>query len=245
MPSKLVETSRLERAPVAVLPLNRLGLLLAFCLTASTAHADTPSPRPGGWTASTPPPAAAPDVWVTLYSGIARMNGVTVTDAEVRGALTPLPHMGSDDAFRALTTKIRAPYLDTGYVYGIDFADIDNDGRKEYVLWDISSGFLRAGEIAGVYRPQPGGSMVEVPLPSMPSFHTDNPPMFDDIGRAYVPGVSPFLSLDREGVTMRYVEGRNGARQRARYLWKGDTIRLLDHVPCTDRACNTPTSFAG
>jgi hypothetical protein len=173
------------------------------------------------------------------------MNGVAVTDAEVRQALSPLPHMGGDTAFRALTARVKAPEIDTGYVYGIDFADIDNDGQKEYVLWDISAGFLRAGEIAGVYRPQPGGTMVEVPVPSKPAFHADNPAMFDDIGRAHVPGVSPFLSVDREGVTMRYVEGLNGARQRARYLWKGGVIRMLDHVPCTDRVCNTPTSFAG
>jgi hypothetical protein len=230
---------------VEVFMMNRPCVVLALCLTASVSYADTPAPPQRGWTTSTPPPAATPDVWVTLYSGIAKMNGVTVTDDEVRRALTPLPRTGSDSAFRALTAKVKAPEIDTGYVYGIDFADIDNDGQREYVLWDISSGFLRAGEIAGVYRPQAGGAMVAVPVPSMPAFHTDNPAMFDDVGRPYVPGVSPFLSVDREGVTMRYVEGMNAARRRARYLWKGGIIRMLDHVPCTDRACNIPTSFAG
>jgi hypothetical protein len=174
-----------------------------------------------------------PDVWVTLYSGIAKMNGVVMTDAEVRRAFTPMPHTGTESAFEALTAKIKAPFVDTGYVYGIDFADIDNDGQKEYVLWWISSGFLRDSVIAGVYRPQPGGTMVSVPVPTVPASHTSGPAMFD----------TPFLSLDGEGVTMRYIEGQNGARKRTRYLWKGEVVRALDVVPCTRPGCDTPTHF--
>jgi hypothetical protein len=208
---------------------------LAVWLSATIGQAGEPAGKEAA-------PAAVPEIWVTLYAGIARMNGVAISRDEVRRGLTPLPHAGSDAAFRALSAKIHAPEIDTGYVYGVDLADVDNDGQKEYVLWFISSGFLRGGEIAGVYRPR-GESLAPVPVPPFPPPHTSDPAMFDDVGRPYVEGVSPFLSTDREGVTMRYVEGSNGSRQHARYLWKGGTIRLLNVAPCSVPACDTPSHY--
>jgi hypothetical protein len=210
--------------------------VLLVSLLALTAHADPP--------AFHPPPATSTGDWVALLTGIARMHGVEVTDAEIRAALGPIPRASdaADQRFHALLTKIKGPEIDTGYVYGLDFADIDNDGKKEYVLWEISSGFLRDCSIIGVYRRE-GETLVEVPLPIIPPTHTTGPAMFDPLVPPYATGVSPFLSVDREGVTMRYVDGQNGARRRVRYQWKAGAVRALDSAPCTAPVCDTPSHF--
>ncbi len=210
---------------------NHLCIFVALSLHAAVCYADTPgSPQHKAATASTPPTATGPEDWVILFSGIAKMNGVAVTDAEVRKALA---EKGNASAFQVFANKIKAPSMESP---SLDFADVDNDGAKEYVLWDTSSGFLHANSIVGVYRPG-GGTVIAVHVTVMPHSNLGpdepGPTRFDHL----------FLSLDREGVTMRFVEGQNGARQRVRYLWKAGAIHILDHVPCTGPFCDVPTHF--
>ena len=195
-------------------------LLLAFLLGASVLYAD-PAVAQQSAIASNPPPATGPEDWVTLYSGIAKMIGVAVTDAEVRSAVANRSGAG----FQALSTKIRAPYVEQSA--RLFRADIDNDGTQEYVVCYTHETGEHPDYIAGVFRPQ-AGSMVQLQMPlgylAGPSPH----------GMTHQ--ASPFLSLDREGVTMRFVEDDGHFRlpedaRIARYLWRGGIVRLLDRVP--------------
>jgi hypothetical protein len=187
---------------------------LVVALVASVARADTPS-------VAHPPPSTGPEDWVKLYSGIAKMHGVAVTDAEVRSAL-------ADDtneiAFQAFENKIQAPLVNAPYA-ALYLADIDNDGANEYVLSRRNPVGGHNDDIVGVFRPQRGGALLEVPIPAIgpsrlgPTFHA-----------------SPFLSMDREGVTMRFIEDAGHFQlpedaRLARYLWKANTVRLLDRLP--------------
>jgi hypothetical protein len=164
------------------------------------------------------PSATGPDDWLRLYTGLATMHGASVTDAEVRGALT------SDTAFEKLARKIDAPDIDRSYET-LYLADVDNDGAKEYGLTYRNPTGEHNDTILGIYRPQAGATLVKVPVPIIgPSkvqltFQSD-----------------PFLGVDPEGVTMRFDEwvGRSRRpedRRLARYRWKGTTVRLLDRVP--------------
>jgi hypothetical protein len=163
------------------------------------------------------PSATGPDDWLRLYLGIATLHGASVTDAEVRRALT------SDTAFEKLARKIDAPDVDRSYET-LYLADADNDGAKEYVLTYRNPTGEHNDTILGIYRPQAGGTLLQIRIPVIgpsnvqPTFYAD-----------------PFLSVDREGVTLRFDEWMGGSRRPedrrlARYLWKGTTVRLLDRV---------------
>ena len=148
---------------------------------------------------------AGPTEWVTLYSTIASMNGVSVTQAEVESAVKngyPSPEF---------QRKIKAPYTDIASLY---FADINNDGAFEYVLCDTNSVGLHNSHVVAVYRPH-NAVMVDVPLPAGPPF---------DKQVAYLGG--PFLSVDAEGTTMTFSEDSGTER----YLWTGTKVRLLDRT---------------
>lgn len=217
------ESRAVKRVPVK----SCLYVFLSLWVSASACYADGASAQPqrnGPVPTRSPPatgPATGPEDWVRLYSGIAKMHGVAVTDAEVRSALAD---KGNESAFQSFESKIKAPLVDAPYA-GLYLADIDNDGVNEYVLWSRNPVGAHNDSIVGVFRPQQGGAMVEVPVPVIgpsnlgPTFHA-----------------TPFLGLDREGVTMRFIEDAGHFQlpedaRLARYLWKVNTVRLLDRVP--------------
>jgi len=194
-------------------------LVSAFCTVACPAQQ-----HPKGQAALTVaslPSDTGPDDWVRLYVGIAALHGVRVSEAEVRAALS------DSAAFAVLAAKIRAPDVDRAYET-LYLADVDNDGANEYLLAFRNPTGEHNDTILGVFRPQPRGALVEVRVPAIgpgetgPTFHA-----------------SPFLSLDREGVTMRFIEDAGSSwrpeeRRVVRYLWKGTAVRLLDRALVRD-----------
>jgi hypothetical protein len=167
-------------------------------------------------TASHPPPVTTTEDWMILFAGMARAHGVAVSDAELRGAVADR----SSAAFQTLTTKIKAPpFSPPGR---LDFADVDNDGANEYVLSYVNPVGMHQAIIVGVFRPEPDGTVADIPLPA--------------IGPAQAITFFEGVSLDREGVTLRFEEDDGHYRlpedtRMARYLWKGGSVRLLDRLP--------------
>jgi len=225
------------------LPMLR-GLLASTCALVGLSACVSPPPaaRVAGSTMSSPPshtaagihppPPTGPEDWVRLYSGIARAHGVAVTDEELRRALAD-----TSDESGELETRVwgrsPAPYVDRPYAT-LYRADISNDGADEYVLVTRNPVGEHNDVLVGVFRPQPGGGLVEIPVPVIgPS---DRGPTFQ---------ATPFLSVDAEGVTMRFREdaGHFWFPEEvtvARYLWKGTTVRLLDRAPIPPAPASPP-----
>jgi hypothetical protein len=185
----------------------------------SSTRATGPRPRSPAMVAA--PTEGGPQDWVRLFSALAKTRGVTVTDAELRKAVA---EPNDENAFQAFEDKVHSGLPERGYAT-LYLADIDNDGTGEYVLAARNPTGEHNDYLVGVFRPRPDGTLVEVPIPVIgpsnlrPTFHW-----------------VPFLSRDREGVTMRFREDDGHFWfpedvRLARYLWRDNAVRLLDRVP--------------
>lgn len=97
-------------------------------------------------------------------------------------------------------------------------ADVNNDGRLEWVVCEKNPVGLHNDMILGVYAAAPSSGVIvdsTIPLPSGGPFQN---------GPTYLG--TPFLRNDPEGVTMTFLEGP--ANKPARYIWRGGHIQLLD-----------------
>ena len=124
-------------------------------------------------------------------------------------------YVGKSIAEQMSFAKVKEPYTDFATLY---HADIDNDGRLDFVLCERNQVGLHNDWIAGVYGASPSsGVMVDskIPVPDEGPFHQ---------GVTYFG--SPFLRNDPEGVTMTFLE--EPGNRPARYIWKGGHIHLLD-----------------
>jgi hypothetical protein len=112
------------------------------------------------------------------------------------------------------TANVQAPSnLDFATLY---HADINNDGWMEFILCETNPTGLHNTYILAIYNSAPSGLMLSSETPVL----REGPFVEGNVYDA----ASPFLRADPEGITMTFLEGQ----QRARYLWKGGHIRLLD-----------------
>ena len=165
----------------------------------------------------TPVLAAGEDEWFGLVYSLARMKGLEVTEKGVRDAVHHrYQRLG---AYFDLQQGIGAFYTDIGELY---LADINNDGRLEYVVCDTNSTGLHNNHIAAIFTPH-NAALVPVELPKRLPFRKDKSVMYF---------ARPFLSVAKDGtVIMNFSEGVGSKEKRASYVWTGNRIRLVERVP--------------
>jgi hypothetical protein len=165
-----------------------------------------------------PVPPAGDDQWFGLLYSLAGMNSLSVTEQEVREAVRTRHH-GFGSRYFDLQRRIGAFHTDIGELY---VADINNDGRMEYVVCDTNSTGLHNNWLAAIFTPY-NAAMVRVELPKrVPFFKPQTPYYF----------ARPFLTVTKDGtVIMNFSEGVGSKEKRASYVWIGKRIRLVERVP--------------
>lgn len=153
--------------------------------------------------------------WFALLYSLAGMRNLGLTEEDVRDAVAKRHHR-LDGAFVKVQHDIGAFYTDIGELY---VADINNDGRAEYVVCDTNSTGLHNNHIAGVFVPH-NAAMIPVDLPARLPFCK---------GAMYF--ARPFLTEAPDGtVIMNFSEGVGTKEKRASYVWRGKQIRLMERV---------------
>jgi hypothetical protein len=162
------------------------------------------------------PEAGDDELFGLLYS-LAHMRGLDVSEAEVRDAVRGR-HDRLDGKYFDLQQRIGAFHTDIGELY---VADINNDGRMEYVVCDTNSTGLHNNHIAAIFTPH-NAAMVPVELPGRLPFCKERSVMYF---------ARPFLTMAKDGaVIMNFSEGVGSKEKRASYVWTGNRIRLVERV---------------
>lgn len=211
------------------------GKSLPFEFAESNEPVPAPAPAPAP-SAQTAAPAggkaiapATKDVFVDFLVKLAKSNGATVTREEATkdydgfiGETSFSP--GIVDRQIAFEKKYKLPGFNSNGV-SLFVADVNNDGTEDYALTDINQVSSHNERLVAVYTPK-GDALKSVPIPNAAP-----------LNRAIYHFGIPFLSVDGEGTTMRFLELEMGPGGRtidlrpgatSRYLWKGNAFKLLD-----------------
>lgn len=207
---------------------------LPFKFAESNAPVPAPTPTPSASTSTSAPAAgkavepATKDGFVDFLVKLAKSNGAPVTREEATkdydGFFASEYSPGSVERKIAFEKKYKFDGFNSNGV-SLYVADVNNDGTDDYALTDINSVSSHNQRLVAVYTPQ-GDKLKSVSLPNAAP-----------LNRAIYHFGAPFLSVDGEGTTMRFLELKMGPGGRpmdllpgatSRYLWKGTTFKLLD-----------------